>query len=77
MPLSPPPAIQPTLCPLCGQPNRCALEVERESGVKQGPCWCTEVDFGPDLLARVPVAAQRLTCVCAGCARKAQGGADA
>ena len=57
-----------TLCPLCGQPNRCAMEVEKETGVKQAPCWCTQVDFSADLLARVPAQAQGVACVCAGCA---------
>jgi hypothetical protein len=54
---------------MCGQANRCAMEIERETGVKQGPCWCTNVDFGADLLARVPPEAQRQACICAACAR--------
>lgn len=58
-----------TRCPLCGGDNRCALEIERESGVKQGPCWCTQVDFSADLLAHVPPEAQRKACICAACAR--------
>lgn len=63
-------ALDPTRCPICGQPNRCANEVERETGVKQDPCWCTGIDFSADLLARVPVAAQRRSCICAECAAK-------
>lgn len=59
--------MDPTLCPLCGQPNRCAMEVERDTGVKQPPCWCTQVDFGPQLLARVPATARRTACICAAC----------
>lgn len=58
----------PALCPLCGQPNRCAMELARETGVQQGPCWCTQVDFDAGLLARVPQPAQRLACICAACA---------
>ena len=61
----------PSLCPLCGQPNRCAMEVERETGTAQGPCWCTRVDFSTELLARVPQEAQRLSCICPACARGA------
>jgi hypothetical protein len=57
-------------CPLCGQANRCAMEVERTTGQKQPPCWCTQVDFSADLLARVPADRQRLACICADCARK-------
>jgi hypothetical protein len=59
--------VNPSLCPLCGQPNRCAMEVEKETGVKQPPCWCTRVDFSADLLARVPAEAKEKACICAAC----------
>jgi hypothetical protein len=59
----------PTRCPLCGQVNRCAMEVERETGAKQPPCWCTQVDFSEELLSRVPPQARRTACICASCAR--------
>lgn len=62
------PPIDPTRCPLCGQPNACANEQERRTGVKQPPCWCTTVDFSAELLARVPAKAQRAACICARCA---------
>jgi hypothetical protein len=45
------------------------METERASGVAQGPCWCTQLDFQADLLARVPAEAQRLACICPACAR--------
>lgn len=61
--------VDPGLCPLCGQPNQCAMEVERLTGEKQPPCWCTQVDFSAELLARVPASQQRLACICAACAR--------
>jgi hypothetical protein len=64
-------AIDPTRCPLCGQPNRCAMEVERETGVPQPPCWCTGVNFSSELLARVPAPAQGRACICAACASRA------
>ena len=57
-----------TRCPLCGQPNRCAMEVQRETGQAQPPCWCTNVDFSRDLLASVPQALQDKACICAACA---------
>ncbi|MEJ8840423.1 cysteine-rich CWC family protein [Ramlibacter sp. AN1133] len=63
------PAFAATLCPLCGRPNRCAMELERETGVKQQACWCTQVAFGAELLARVPAEAQRRACICPACAR--------
>ncbi|MBI5275039.1 MAG: cysteine-rich CWC family protein [Burkholderiales bacterium] len=59
--------MDPALCPLCGQANRCAMETERETGVKQPPCWCTQVDFSAELLASLPPDAKGLACICAAC----------
>lgn len=59
--------MDPSLCPLCGQPNRCAMEVERDTGVKQPPCWCTQVDFSQELLGRVPPALRGTACICGAC----------
>ncbi len=67
-------APDPTRCPLCGQPNRCAMEIERETGVKQGPCWCVSVDFTPALLAQVPAEAKDQACICAACAARSSTG---
>jgi hypothetical protein len=61
-------APDPTRCPLCGQPNQCAMEVQQATGVKQPPCWCTQVDFTADLLARVPAASRGTACICKACA---------
>ena len=65
------PATDPRLCPLCGQANQCAMEVERATGVKQPPCWCTEASFGSALLAAIPQQARGKACVCAACAQAA------
>ena len=62
--------MNPSLCPLCGQPNRCAMEVEKETGLQQPPCWCTQADFSADLLAALPEEAQGVACICAACAAK-------
>jgi hypothetical protein len=70
MPSVPPSLPDPVLCPACGQPNLCAMEIARTTGEPQPPCWCTQVAFDADLLARIPVDAQRLACICASCARK-------
>ena len=67
-------ALTPALCPLCGQPNRCAMELERETGVKQEACWCTRATFGPELLARVPPEAQRRAFICPACAQASSPG---
>ncbi|MES2950644.1 MAG: cysteine-rich CWC family protein [Pseudomonadota bacterium] len=68
-------AINTSQCPLCGQSNQCANEVERLTGLPQEPCWCTTAVFTPELLARVPAEARRLACICARCAAAASGGA--
>jgi hypothetical protein len=62
--------IDPSRCPLCAAPNTCAMELERTTGRSQEPCWCTRVSFDPDLLARVPAAAQGKACVCPACAAR-------
>ncbi len=57
------------ICPICGQINQCAMEIEIETGIKQvEPCWCTRVKFDADLLARVPPAKRNLACICVACA---------
>jgi hypothetical protein len=45
------------------------MEAARLSGRAPEPCWCTEVHFSADLIARVPAEAQRLACICEACAR--------
>ncbi len=57
----------PAHCPLCGQGNRCAMEIEQLTGQKQDACWCTGVSFSAELLARVPAASQHQACICAEC----------
>ena len=61
--------VNPERCPVCGQPNQCAMEIERITGEKQPPCWCTRIDFPPDLLARVPLDKKGVACICPACAR--------
>lgn len=60
-------SVDPSRCPVCGQPNRCAMELARETGEKQPPCWCVTAVFTPELMARVPAAAQGQACICAAC----------
>lgn len=59
--------IDPTRCPLCGGDNRCAMEIERDTGVPQGPCWCVGASITPDLMARLPREAEGKACICAAC----------
>jgi hypothetical protein len=44
------------------------MEVERATGGKQGPCWCTTARFDAELLARLPEQARGVACICAACA---------
>jgi Cysteine-rich CWC len=62
-------SISPALCPLCGQGNQCAMEVEKATGEKQPPCWCTQVKFDADLLARIPPESRNQACICPTCAQ--------
>jgi hypothetical protein len=63
-----PATLDATICPLCGQGNRCAMELEKETGVKQGPCWCTQVDFNRAVLGAIPREARGKACICQACA---------
>lgn len=63
-------AVDPRSCPLCGATNQCAMERERETGQKQPPCWCTQVDFNRAVLDDIPASARRLACVCQSCATR-------
>jgi len=63
-----PTPIEACACPLCGKPNQCAMEVAKQTGQPITTCWCVNVAFSPELIARVPVAAQRKACICKACA---------
>lgn len=65
-PLPQPP--DPGQCPLCGAANQCAMEAGRVTGVKQGPCWCTQVAFNRAALQRIGAAARGKACICSACA---------
>lgn len=60
-------AVDPTRCPLCGGDNRCAMEIERETGEVQPPCWCVSTSFPPGLLDSLPEAARGQACLCMRC----------
>ena len=60
-----PSATNACLCPLCGQPNRCAME-QPQAGQHE-PCWCTREQFGAALLQQVPEALRGRACICQAC----------
>ena len=51
-------------CPLCGGPNGCAPAA---SGRFDTPCWCLDLRFPPELLARVPADQRDRACICRAC----------
>ena len=56
-------------CPLCGEPNQCALAADPNAT----GCWCESVEIPDELLAQIPDEAVRKTCVCQKCLIKYQG----
>ena len=63
-----PASVAPSRCPLCGAANICAMEVARETGVAQPPCWCMSATFTAALIDSVPAPARGKACICAACA---------
>ena len=63
--MSLPLSFNPANCPLCGGPNDCLL---CSPVAYKGPCWCVQVDFPAELLARVPENLRNRACVCRTCA---------
>ena len=55
--------IDPAHCPLCGEPNQCAMAADPEAD----ECWCESDKFPHDLLARVPTNAVGRVCICQRC----------
>lgn len=59
--------IDPTRCPICGEPNVCAMEKAKVTGSKPERCWCMDAVFTPAVMDQVPDAAKGKACVCANC----------
>ena len=51
-------------CPICGQPNECAIAGGRDPE----SCWCMSVTVDPEALERIPTEAQGTICICGRCA---------
>ncbi|MDD2178739.1 cysteine-rich CWC family protein [Acidovorax sp. D2M1] len=50
-------------CPLCGQPNQCAIAAGRPAE----SCWCMTQAIDPAALAALPDEARGQVCICAAC----------
>jgi hypothetical protein len=46
------------------------MEVAKSTGQSVAKCWCVDVLFSPELLTKVPVAAQNKACICQTCTMK-------
>jgi prepilin-type N-terminal cleavage/methylation domain-containing protein/prepilin-type processing-associated H-X9-DG protein len=57
-------AINPAVCPLCGGANACRRCIP---GAGDEPCWCVDLEFPAELLARVPRPARDRACICRDC----------
>ena len=60
--------IDPTRCPICQEPNVCAMEKAKATGTKPERCWCMDAVFTPAVMDQVPDSAKGKACVCAKCA---------
>ena len=63
--------VDPDRCPLCGGSNRCGAQAARAQGrdlAAVQDCWCMRTPVAPEALARVPVDARGLACLCPRCA---------
>jgi Cysteine-rich CWC len=60
--------INPATCPICGEPNQCAMEIAKSTGNPVEECWCASVVFTAETLAKVHVEALNKACICKKCA---------
>ncbi|WP_374417660.1 cysteine-rich CWC family protein [Stutzerimonas kunmingensis] len=65
--------VDPSNCPLCGQPNQCG---ECDPAAAQ-PCWCFTTPIHDHVLERIPATRRNEACICARCARSQTAPPDA
>ncbi|MBW2424062.1 MAG: cysteine-rich CWC family protein [Deltaproteobacteria bacterium] len=70
------PGSDASCCPLCGEPNDCALASAAESADPSAdpPCWCVGREFPSELLDRLDAQARGRRCVCRSCLDRAVSG---
>ena len=61
-----PSAVDPSICPTCGEPNACGMSLGKSV------CWCQSVEIPKAALDRIPPDAKDLACICARCAARAE-----
>ena len=57
------PKIDTAVCPLCGQPNNCAMAADPSAT----QCWCGDLKFPQELMDQVPENVIHQTCICRNC----------
>ena len=57
--------IDPSRCPLCGQPNQCA---QCDPAASQ-PCWCFSASVPAEALEAIAEPLRNRACLCPRCAR--------
>ncbi|MFM9990603.1 MAG: cysteine-rich CWC family protein [Burkholderiaceae bacterium] len=60
--------IDPSMCPICGEPNKCAQEIAKATRKPPERCWCMTATFSSEVLDRVPEEAKNKACICSKCA---------
>jgi hypothetical protein len=65
-------AIDPTICPLCGSANMCAMEIAKATGKPLERCWCVDAVFDPQLLESLPEDTKGKACICSACSNQFQ-----
>jgi len=66
------PIIDPTICPLCEQPNRCGEE--DPSNQVDGRCWCATEIIPREIFKLVPEEKLNKACICKKCLDKFRSG---
>ena len=57
--------VDPSLCPLCGEPNACLLAAAPQASPSE--CWCASRRFDPGLIERLPPGSAGRAFVCSRC----------
>lgn len=60
----------PSLCPLCGQSNRCT---QSDPALEGQPCWCFSTHIERNALERIPPELIDRACLCPRCAAGLKG----
>ena len=60
--------VDPSRCPICHEPNVCAMEKAKATGSELERCLCMDAVFTPAVMDQVPDSAKGKACVCSKCA---------